>query len=252
MMGRVFRCLLKRELRSLFYTPLAYAILFFFWILSGLNFYWLLRQLADGERMLIALQLLFNGPLITFSLPVVVPLITMRLIAEERRLGTMEVVLTTSVTEREWVLVKFTGALIFYVLLWLPTILHCFVLGWLCGEQGVVFPDWGVIGAAFVGVVLVGLFYTAVGLFMSALTANQVVAAIGGFSVLFGSLIAFMFMGYNTQSDMLRSFGQFFSTFAHMLEFSRGVVDSRMVVFYVGQTVWLLYASITVLEWKRR
>lgn len=251
MMGRMFRCLLKRELRALFYTPLAYAILFFFWMLSGLNFYWLLRQLADGERVFMALQLLFNGPLITFSLPVVVPLITMRLIAEERRLGTMEAVLTTSVTERQWVVVKFVGALIFYLLLWLPTLLFCVVLGWLCGEQGVMFPDWGVVSAAFVGVVLVGLFYTAVGLFMSALTSNQVVAAIGGFSILFGSLIAFMFMGYNTQLDTLRSVGQFFSTFAHMLEFSRGVVDSRMVLFYLGQTAWLLYTSICILEWKR-
>ena len=98
-MMRTFMCLLKRELRALFYTPLAYAVLFFFWLLSGLNFFWLLQQLADGERLIMALQFLFNGPLLTFSLPVVVPLITMRLIAEERRLGTLEAVLTTPISE---------------------------------------------------------------------------------------------------------------------------------------------------------
>ena len=54
---RIFMCLLKRELRALFYTPLAYAVLFFFWLLSGLNFFWLLQQLADGERLIMAFQL---------------------------------------------------------------------------------------------------------------------------------------------------------------------------------------------------
>ena len=94
-----FMCLLKRELRFIL-TPLAYAVLFFL-VIGGLNFFWLLQQLADGERLIMALQLLFNGPLPTFSLPVVVLLITMRLIAEERRLGTLEAVLTTPISKHK-------------------------------------------------------------------------------------------------------------------------------------------------------
>ena len=248
---RIFMCLLKRELRALFYTPLAYAVLFFFWLLSGLNFFWLLQQLADGERLIMALQLLFNGPLLTFSLPVVVPLVTMRLIAEERRLGTLEAVLTTPISETQFVLAKFVSAFVFYLILWLPAVIYSGVLKGLCLEQGVIFFGAGSLIAAFTGVILMGLFYNAVGLLMSTLTTNQVVAAIAGFAILFGSLLVFMLMGYSTQYEAVRSVGQFFSTFAHMLDFSRGVIDSRVVLLYLGNSVWLIYTSIRILEWKR-
>ena len=248
---RIFMCLLKRELRALFYTPLAYAVLFFFWLLSGLNFFWLLQQLADGERLIMALQLLFNGPLLTFSLPVVVPLVTMRLIAEERRLGTLEAVLTTPISETQFVLAKFVSAFVFYLILWLPAVIYGGVLKGLCLEQGVVFLGAGSLIAAFTGVILMGLFYNAVGLLMSTLTTNQVVAAIAGFAILFGSLLVFMLMGYSTQYEAVRRVGQFFSTFAHMLDFSRGVIDSRVVLLYLGNSVWLIYTSIRILEWKR-
>ena len=190
-MIRTFMCLLMRELRALFYTPLAYAVLFFFWLLSGLNFFWLLQQLADGERLIMALQLLFNGPLLTFSLPVVVPLITMRLIAEECRLGTLEAVLTTPISEAQIILAKFISAFMFYLILWLPALIYCGVLHSLCLAQGVVFLDAGILMASFTGVILIGLFYNAVGLLMSTLTTNQVVAAIAGFAILFSSLLVF-------------------------------------------------------------
>jgi len=250
-MIRTFMCLLKRELRALFYTPLAYAVLFFFWLLSGLNFFWLLQQLADGERLIMALQLLFNGPLLTFSLPAVVPLITMRLIAEELRLGTLEAVLTTSISETQIVLSKFFSAFIFYLILWLPALIYCGVLHGLCLAQGVVVLDAGILVASFTGVILIGLFYNAVGLLMSVLTTNQVVAAIAGFAILFSSLLVFMMMGYSTQYEGIRSLGQFFSTFAHMLDFSRGVIDSRVVLLYLGNSIWLIFTAIRILEWKR-
>ncbi|MFL2877218.1 MAG: ABC transporter permease [Pontiellaceae bacterium] len=250
-MMRTFICLLKREMRALFYTPLAYAVLFFFWLLSGLNFFWLLQQLADGERLIMAHQLLFNGPLLTFSLPVVVPLITMRLIAEERRLGTLEAVLTTPISETQFVIVKFVSAFIFYLILWLPALIYCGVLHSLCLTQGVVFLEIGILVASFTGVIFIGLFYNAVGLLMSAFTTNQVVAAIAGFTILFSSLLVFMLMGYSTQYEWIRSVGQFFSTFTHMLDFSRGVIDSRVVLLYLGNSIWMLYAAIRILEWKR-
>ena len=250
-MMRTFMCLLKRELRVLFYTPLAYAVLFFFWLLSGLNFFWLLQQLADGERLTMALQLLFNGPLLTFSLPVVVPLVTMRLIAEERRLGTLEAVLTTPISEIQFVIAKFVSAFIFYLILWLPALIYCGVIHSLCMTQDVVFLDVGVLVASFTGVIVIGLFYNAVGLLMSAFTTNQVVAAIAGFAVLFGSLLLFMLMGYSTQYEVIRNLGQFFSTFTHMLDFSRGVIDSRVVLLYLGNSIWLIYTTIRILEWKR-
>ena len=60
-----------------------------------------------------------------------------------------------------------------------------------------------------------------------------------------------MMMGYSTPHEEIRSVGQFFSTFAHMLDFSRGVIDSRVVLLYLGNSVWLIYTAIRILEWKR-
>ena len=150
-MIQIFTCLLKKELRTFFCTPLAYAVLCFlgsFWVL---NFYWLLQQISDGERLIIALQLLFNSPLVIFSLPVVVPLVTMKLVAEERRLGTLESVLTTTVTDSQFILTKFLSALIFYLILWTPVTIYCVILQKICNLQGVDFLTLAFLLALFLG-----------------------------------------------------------------------------------------------------
>ncbi len=248
---RAFICLFGRELQSFFVSPLAYVVLFFFWTLTGGNFYWLLAQLADGEPLTMAGQLMFSGPLIAFSLPVVVPLITMRLFAEESKLGTLEVLLTSPVRESTLVLAKFAGVLFFYAVLWLPVLLYVVVQDALSpGSDG--FPDRGATFSGFVGVMLVGVFYVAVGLFMSSVTANQVIAAIGSFALLFGGFLAFMFMGYTTRSMEMRTVGQCFSTFSHLLDFSRGMIDSRTVVIYLSHAAWFLFATVRMVELKRR
>ncbi|MEE9369207.1 MAG: ABC transporter permease [Pontiella sp.] len=246
----VFLCLLKRELRTCFYSPIAYVVMFFFWALTGGNFIWLLSQLAHGESLTLATQLMFSGPLLTFALPVVVPLITMRLFAEERKLGTLEALLTTSVRVPELVLAKFFGALLFYVVLWLPALFYAYTQSYLCPPEVAGFPDGGALRAGALGVVLVGALYIAVGLFMSSLTSNQIVAAIGGFALLFGSFLGMMYMAYTAQSPGIRTVGQYFSSFAHMMDFSRGIIDSRIVVMYVCNAAWFLFAAVKVVESK--
>lgn len=247
----VFLCLLKKELRTCFYSPIAYVVMFFFWALTGGNFIWLLSQLAHGESLTLATQLMFSGPLLTFSLPVIVPLITMRLFAEERKLGTLEALLTTSVRIPELVLAKFAGALIFYIVLWLPAIVYVCTQNHLCPPEVVGFPDSGALRAGVLGVVLVGALYIAVGLFMSSLTSNQIVAAIGGFALLFGSFLGMMYMAYTAQHPTVRILGQYFSSFVHMMDFSRGIVDSRIVIMYVSHAAWFLFAAVKVIESKR-
>ena len=101
------------------------------------------------ERLIIALQLLFNSPLVIFSLPVVVPLVTMKLVAEERRLGTLESVLTTTVTDSQFILTKFLSALIFYLILWTPITIYCVILQKICNIQGVDFFNFGVLIGSF-------------------------------------------------------------------------------------------------------
>jgi len=246
-----FLSLFKKELRCCFLSPIAYVVLFFFWVLTGGNFYWLLGQLANGESLTVASQLLFSGPLLAFSLPVVIPLITMRLFAEERKLGTLEALLTTSVRIPELVLAKFFGALTFYMVLWLPVIVYTYIQHTLAPAEVIAFPDLGALRAGALGVALVGGLYISVGLFMSSLTSNQIVAAIGGFAVLFGMSMSLTVLAYSAPNPAMRVVGQFFSSFAHMMDFSRGVVDSRMVVLYVSFTSWFLFAAAKVVEHKR-
>ncbi len=247
----VFISLLKKELRTCFYSPIAYVVMFFFWALTGGNFIWLLSQLAHGESLTIATQLMFSGPLLTFAIPVIVPLITMRLFAEERKLGTLEALLTTSVKVPELVLAKFFGAWIFYIVLWLPAIVYVFFQHQLAPEDTLGFPDGGAMAAGALGALLVGALYIAVGLFMSTLTSNQIVAAISGFAVLFGSFLGTMYMAYTAQESAVRILGNYYSSFAHMMDFARGIVDSRIVVMYVTHTAWFLFAAVRIVESKR-
>ena len=245
-----FLSLFKKELRSCFLSPIAFVVMFFFWVLTGGNFVWLLYQLANGESLTVAAQWMFGGPMV-FSLPVVVPLITMRLFAEERKLGTLETLLTTSVRVSELVLSKFFGALVFYAVLWLPTLAYAYMQSRLNPAVGQAFPDTGALLAGAIGVLTVGALYVAVGLFMSSLTSNQIVAAIAGFAVLFGAFLTGAYMAYTAPSEVTRNLGQYLSSYAHMLDFARGIVDSRIMALYLSFTAWILYASVRVVETRR-
>jgi len=247
----VFFSLLKKELRTCFYSPIAYVVMFFFWVLSGANFIWLLWQLSAGESLTVATQLMFSGPLLTFALPVVVPLITMRLFAEEKKLGTLEALLTTSVKVPELVLAKFFGALVFYLVLWLPVFAYAFIQKKLVPAEVVGFPDTGALWAGALGVVMVGSLYVSIGLLLSSLTSNQIVAAIGGFALLFGFSLTYTIMAYSAQTVGPRIIGQYFSPFVHMMDFARGVVDSRVLMIYVAYSAWFLFTAVKVVESRR-
>ncbi|WP_372794850.1 ABC transporter permease [Pontiella sp.] len=247
----VFFSLLKKELRTCFYSPIAYVVMFFFWVLTGGNFYWQLESLAHGESLTVASQWLFSGLVLPFAIPVIVPLITMRLFAEERKLGTLEALLTTSVRVPELVLAKFFGALVFYAVLWLPSIVYVYIQMRLAPADVAGFPDLGATFAGAFGVMLVGALYIAIGLFMSTLTSNQIVAAISGFALLIGSMFVTMYMAYTSQSQGVRVVGLYYSSLEHMMTFSRGIIDSRMVILYVTHAAWFLFASVRVVESKR-
>lgn len=247
----VFLSLLKKELRTNFYSPIAYVVMFFFWALTGGNFIWLLWQLSTGESVTVATQFMFGGPMLTFAIPVIIPLITMRLFAEERKLGTLEALLTTSVRVPELVLAKFFGAWIFYMALWVPVLVYAFIQKQLVPPEVLGFPDVGAMRAGFLGVMLIGGVYISVGLLLSSLTSNQIVAAIGGFALLFGSALVFTIMAYSAQNENMRTVGLFFSPFAHTMDFARGSVDSSVVMTYVAYMAWYLFIAVKVVESKR-
>jgi ABC-2 type transport system permease protein len=245
-----FLCLFKKEIRTCFLSPIAYVVMFFFWVLTGLNFWWILVQLADGETLTMATQQMFGG-LICFSLLVIIPLITMRLFAEERKLGTLESLLTTPISASEVVLAKFTGSLVFYMVLWLPVLLYVTIQEKLSPAEALQFPDYGALRAGFLGVMLVGGLYIAIGLLMSSLTSNQIVAAVSGFALISILFFSTLFMAYTAPNPALRTVGQYLAPYAHLLDTSRGMVDSRTLVLYLSYMAWFLFAAVKVVESKR-
>ncbi len=245
-----FLSLFKKEVRTCFLSPIAFVVMFFFWVLTGLNFWWLLFQLADGEPLTMAQQQIFGG-LIGFTLLVIVPLITMRLFAEERKLGTLESLLTTPLTAVELVLAKFAGALVFFAVLWLPVVVYTQILQHLSPGEVSQFPDFGAMRSGFLGIMLVGGLYLSIGLFMSSLTSNQIVAAISGFALLSILFFSMLFMAYTAPNPSVRIVGQYFSSYAHLLDFSRGIVDGRTVVLYLSYSAFFLFAAVRAIETKR-
>ena len=246
----IFWSLFKKEVQTCFYSPIAFVVMFFFWVLSGLNFWWLLVQLADGETLTVATQQMFGG-LISFSLLVIIPLITMRLFAEERKQGTLESLLTTRLDSTELVLAKFMGSLVFYGVLWLPVIGYTMIQQHLSPPEVLQFPDYGAIRAGVFGIFLVGSLYLSIGILMSSLTSNQIVAAISGFAVLSGFFFVTLFMAYTSPNENFQILGKYFSSYAHLLEFSRGVVKGQTVVFYLSYMALFLFSTVKVIESKR-
>ena len=245
-----FLSLFKKEIRTCFLSPIAFVVMFFFWVLTGLNFWWLLVQLADGESLTMATQQTFGG-LISFSLLVIVPLITMRLFAEERKLGTLESLLTTPLTATNLVAAKFAGSLVFYMVLWLPVVAYTVIQQKLSPAEALQFPDFGALRSGLLGVTLVGGLYIAIGLLMSSLTSNQIVAAISGFALLSIFFFSTLFMAYTSPNPSVRIVGQYLSPYAHLLDFSRGMVDSRTIALYLSYTAWFLFTAVKVVEYKR-
>src|SRR6516162_10335208 len=121
---RRFLILLRRELASFYYSPIAYAVLFFFLILNRLSFWFAVALLSRGPSQLTVVQGFFNSFFFWIAYLLVFPVITMRLFAEEFKLGTIETLMTAPVRDWEVVGSKFVAAVIFYLSLWLPSLLY--------------------------------------------------------------------------------------------------------------------------------
>src|SRR3982750_4798184 len=121
---RKFSVLLGREVRSYFYSPVAYIVLVFFLLVAGTDFYFQISFMNQRQLQYTVQEAFFNSVFFWFAFVLIFPLITMRLFAEEFKLGTMEPLMTAPVRDSQVVLAKFFGALVFYIVLWLPTLLY--------------------------------------------------------------------------------------------------------------------------------
>jgi ABC-2 type transport system permease protein len=237
-----------REMRAFFLSPMAYVVLTAWLLWSGISFYLLAQyfaaQLASSPTDN-PLSAFFGGTTLFFMpLLVFVPVLTMRLIAEERRSGTIEPLLTAPVGEGSIVMGKYLAAMSFWIAMWVPTTLYV----WLTSRYGDV--DLGTVGASYLGIFGIGLYYMAIGLLMSAVARNQIVAAVLTFLAL-GMLFALGLGEFVFPDEERRQLFGYLSIWGHMEAFAKGIVDTRYLVFDLTITVLALTWAILVLRARR-
>lgn len=237
---------LARELRAYFFSPLAYVVLTFFLLMNGYVF-WLLVSVLNNPMGAIGAPLeLFFGQTLFFWLVLLLmtPVLTMRLLAEERRSGTIEVLMTAPVTEGQVVAGKFLAALGFYAFLWLPTLFYVGIVAW---HSEV---DWGPVATGYLGILGIGALFLAVGVFASSFTRNQIVAAVVTFALLL-FLFTFGLLENLVNDETLSTAFAYLNLLQHMDELGRGIVDTRRLVYYVTGTFLFLFLSARALEAKK-
>ncbi len=176
---RKFFTLLSREIRSYFYSPIAYIVLVFFLLVSGVDFYFQISFMNQRPVAYSVQEAFFNSVFFWFAFVLIFPLITMRLFAEEFKLGTIEPLMTAPVRDWQVVLAKFFGALFFYAVLWIPTLLFFAIFQAITHQPAA--NSTGAYLGAYLMLLLLGMFYLSVGCLASVLTRNQIVAAIISF-----------------------------------------------------------------------
>ncbi|HTG33838.1 MAG TPA: ABC transporter permease [Thermoanaerobaculia bacterium] len=233
----------RRELRAYFFSPLAYIVLFFFMAVNGIIFIYLIGELSDPRSP--------GGPPFSYffratwlMLLLIAPVLTMRLVSEELRSGSIEVLMTAPVTEGAVIAGKFLAALTFYAFLWAPTLAYGLMIS---AYQKV---DWGPIFAGYVGVLLIGSLFLAIGIFSSATTKSQLLAAMMTAALLF-LLFLFGVFEQMVNNDTAKQALGYIGIWNHIDEFASGIVDTRRLVFYLSGTLFFLFLASRALEDKK-
>jgi len=236
-MSNVF-AIARREFQSYFTSLIAYVFLVIYLLLTG----WLFFRMffLNGQA---SMRLMFD--VLPWVFLFFVPAITMRLWAEEKKIGTMELLMTLPVRDREVVLGKYLAALGLLVLALFLT----FLLPIIVSTLGNLDP--GPVIGGYLGAILLGAAYLAIGVFVSSLTENQIVAFIIG--------VVFIFLMYMIGSDMVLMSApasvapvlEYLSLGTHFNSIGRGVIDSRDLVYYFSIIVFFLYLNVRFVESRK-
>src|SRR5208282_510919 len=215
----------------------------------GVSFYTLLDKL-QGEPVPMPITEIFLNLCFWLILLFSAPVITMRLFALEKYSGTFETLMTASVGDVAVVLAKFTAALVFFMIMWLPLLGCVFILRYFTRGSNLV--EAGTLCSTFLGIFLLGSLYMAIGCFASAMTRNQIVAAIISFAIgaaLF--LLSFLAEQLPVERTWATQTLGCVCVWRQMQEFARGVVDTRYIVFYLTSTLFFLFLTCRVVESRR-
>jgi ABC-2 type transport system permease protein len=249
---RATASLIRREIGAYFLSPIAYVVITVFLIYTGHLFYLTMDQLtARGPKGVeFPLQLMLGDEKFWLVFLFIPPLLTMRLFAEERSTGTLEMLMTAPVRDWQVVLAKYTAAFAFYLLMWLPTLVYLSVLLRARNAEGTVDPM--PVLTSFVGVVLVGAMFLALGLFVSSLVRNQLVAALISMCISVIFIVAGVWKPDLDTSSFAYKLVSYISVPHHFHnDFSRGLMDTRHLVLYVSVTVFCLFLTVRSLESRR-
>jgi ABC-2 type transport system permease protein len=240
--------LLRREMNAYFASVIGYTVIMFFLIVMGFVFCSVIGELMrSGPTQITVMQGFFYW----FWLPslFVIPAITMRLLAEEKRSGSIEMLMTAPVTDFEVVFAKWLGALTLYALMWALTGLYVWILRVFVSKGTGL--DLGPIFSGYVGVLLVGQFLVAIGVLCSALTKNQVAAFLIAFALMFLFIIGVMFGSYFLRGTQPGKLFDSISAFEQMVDFGRGLVDLRPLVLYASGTALALFLTTRIVESRK-
>lgn len=246
----------QKELRSYFVSPIAYilfiiyAVIFgwFFWNMVGAFIFYSMESQMRGEMFpmnindQVVRQLLGNMNVINLLF---IPLMTMRLFAEEKRNGTIELLATSPIHDGEIILGKWLASVILYAAILLFTAVN-FIFLFKYGN-----PDWKPMAVGYLGVLLQAAALLAFGTFISTLTKNQIIAGTGTFGLCLLVFVLGWVGGY--QSSTWAQVMTYISTTTHMESFLKGVVDSKDAVYYVSAIflgLFLTARSLESLRWR--
>jgi len=245
-----FTAIFRREMLSLWVTPLAWVLLGVFLILQGGIFYSIIAHFATFTDLSVdegPLGAYFgqNSVFLLMTLLLVCPALSMRLLAEERRSGTIEALMTAPVGAAGVVLGKYAAALVTYVLIWVPTVLYVVILR----KTGNV--DWLVMLSSYLGLFLVGAQYLAIGILSSSLSKSQFVALLITVLIQFG-LFVLGIGEYIFDPGVFHDVCSYVSLAGHMEDFSKGIVDTRRLLYDGTLAVFCLFLTVRVVDsWRR-
>jgi ABC-2 type transport system permease protein len=248
---RLFLILLTKELRAFFFSPVAYVVLALVMVINGFSFRAAIEMLESRPQFVSIVTITFTSWWSWLGYFFVFPLLTMRLFAEERKLGTWETLFTAPV--RTWQVVgsKYLASVLFYTLLWIPS-LGNFAIFQAMTDGVAEIPAGSLIGT-YLLIFVMGLFNLAMGCFASSLTSNQIVAAVLSFTLsLMHFLVGFFILNLgNRIPPAFLDMVYYIATIEHIKVFINGLLDTRVLVYYVTLAALFLAFTHQVLEFRR-
>ncbi len=246
---RLLFIMLRKELKGYFLSPFGWIILAAVSVAQGFTLSTAMKGFRDSPSQDSLIYSTFNTTLFWFWFLFIFPLITMRLFAEEERSGTLEGLLTAPVRTWQVVLSKYGAAMTFFTLLWVPSFCQFRMYEWVTNVPPAYAP--GAMLGAYSIVFLMGAAFTAVGCLASALTSSQIIAAL----LTMGLLLIQFFLGYVTViwGEDFRAAGLFhyISSQEHLHYFTRGLLDTRPVVYYLSSAALILFITYQVIDYRR-